>query len=93
MKIQLTIDEVKSLVLNHLGLAEDVVVEILDTTSVLSLINVIQSLNYRECDKIQAIKTYRQFANCGLAEAKYAVENWPLAKEWMIQHGKFFIAH
>lgn len=82
MKLKLTQDEAKSYILRHLGLPADTEVSIVSNPKpaldpkVVDMIDDINDMDYPYSQKIQAIKRFREVVPCGLAEAKWAVENW-----------------
>lgn len=88
MKLKLTLAEAKILVLRALNLPSDTELVFTKVPSkmpeVKRLIEDIEDLEYRTSGKIAAIKRFRETVPCGLAEAKWAVENWNTVKTFML---------
>lgn len=84
MKIQLTMDEAKTIIKRQFIAHDNVEIEILDvpessawTKPLKNIILDIESLNYRTTQNIQAIKRLRELIpGMGLADAKAAIDNW-----------------
>ena len=55
----------------------------------MTLISTIEALNYTGNQKIEAIRAFRTLHSCGLAEAKWIVENWATWKEMALRKGNF----
>lgn len=88
MKVTISVQEITALVREKYGLPFDMVLEISDLTISDAAKNLVNTLKIRDCltefgniapdKKIAAIKTLRELVgNCGLAQAKYAIEDWP----------------
>ena len=86
MKIKITIEEITRLIQSTYNLPADTKVVIVRKTStpyeVTKLIEDITALNFQN-QKIPAIKRFRELVPSGLAEAKWAVENWPTVTAWL----------
>jgi hypothetical protein len=94
MKLELTYTEASKLIRYHFNLNDDVKIVITDVPSdrpddpaILALIQDINGMDWLGGQKIQAIKHFREKVPCGLAEAKWAVENWQHVRAWMKEKG------
>jgi hypothetical protein len=89
MKIKLTLAEITTLVVSYYDLPDNTGVEIEDfpnTTEynrALGLISEIKKLDYTGSEKIRAIKHFREIVSSGLAEAKWAIENFLVVEDFI----------
>ncbi len=90
MKLKLTVAEAKILVLRALNLPSDTEIVFTKIPSkmpeVRRLIEEIERLDYKSSGKILAIKKFREIVPTGLAESKWAVENWDTVKAFMLKN-------
>lgn len=94
MKLKLNLDEARILVLRALNLPSDTELVFTRIPSLLPevrrLIKDIEDMEYRSSGKISAIKRFREsVSGFGLAEAKWAVENWDTVKSFMQKKKRF----
>ncbi len=96
MKLTITLAEAHSLVRQALSLPVDTEVTISRninpnrTPSVrkrlADLVEEIDGLRWARDEKIPAIKRFREVVSSGLFEAKWAIENWPEVKGWIVKN-------
>lgn len=94
MKLKITLEEARVLVLRSLNLPTDTEITITRGTATVipeirKLINDIESMDYQSSGKISAIKRFRVAADTGLAESKWVVENWDKVKSFMLKKRRF----
>jgi ribosomal protein L7/L12 len=94
MKLKITTEEAVILIKRALNLPADIEVTITKApTGVIkvfkSLVSQIEALNYQCSSKIQAIKIFREVTFSGLAEAKWAIENWATYKAWVLKNKRW----
>jgi hypothetical protein len=95
MKLELTYIEAANLIRRNLNLNPEVTVVIIgvpivptDDPVIPSLISDIDRMCWWGNEKIRAIKRFRETVSCGLAEAKWAVENWEEVAAWMKKNSR-----
>jgi len=99
MTLNLTLARAQEIIRQHLNLPNEVKVVISRKQKVSfndlrpevsALIKAVEKGDYRsgQLGFIPAIKEYRAATNSGLAQAKWAVENWNQVKFWMVKYNK-----
>lgn len=94
MKVIFTLVEVEKFLRRHLNLMDDTKIVISrprkakavvspEVVKAQELIEAIQKLDYTYTQKIAAIKLFREYVSCGLAQAKWAIENWGQVRNFM----------
>lgn len=90
MKLKLTFDEAKIIVLRSLNLSSDTEIVFTKPPSkmpeVRRLIRDIEKFEYRSCGKIAAIRRFRETVPVIFSEAKWSVENWDTVKAFMLNN-------
>ena len=106
MKIKLTTTEAHTIIRTYLNLAAEVEVTITKARTkvdkidrlipnLANMIRDIDRLDINGGDKIPAIKRFRETIDCGLAEAKWVIENWSKVKSFIIKNNRRpeFVGH
>ena len=93
MKIKLSLDEAKKYIRLAMDVPPDTEITIQRPSNKVwkplqTMINDIQGMRYNANDKIRAIKRFREGVASGLAEAKWAIENWAVTKAWIEKNRK-----
>lgn len=92
MKIKLTSDEARNIIVNYLKLPDDTQVTITNSRirkpkgMPADLQSLIEDMDTTSSDKITLIKRFRETVKCSLIEAKWSAENWPKVKAFLLEH-------
>ena len=100
MKITVSLQDVTNLICEKYGLPFGTIVSVEGASrsrnrrasipdNLQTMIKAVSGMNYNSNQKIEAIKHVRIVTNCGLYEAKCAVERWPETTRFIQENGKF----
>lgn len=92
MKLKLSFEQAAEVIRSNFNLPADAEIVIQRSNKgpfapLRQMITDINGMRYQTDEKIPAIKRYREVVpNTGLAEAKWAIENWDKVRSWILKN-------